>query len=221
MEVSVKDGSIKLHGYVSKRFELQSLEKDLMALPGARKVDSDLKRVDVEKCEIVELYAPFWLANRAAGGDASIQLKNKASELTEGDSLIVQVTTPPYDSFVNVDYFSLDGGVVHMLPGPRAKANQAPPNYEATIGDLGEWTIAEPFGTEMIAVLVTPRPLFKALRDEYETKADYLAAVKQELKRIEKESGKDKIKADFLMVNTKPRSDSLLQRLREKTLGRP
>jgi len=67
----------------------------------------------------------------------------------------------------------------------------------------------------MVAVLMTPEPLFEQLRDEYETKAEYLAAVQEQLERIQKKSGKDRITADFVMINTKPKS--LMEKL--KTLG--
>ena len=64
---------------------------------------------------------------------------------------------------------------------------------------------------------MTPEPLFAQLREEYESKTEYLAAVQEQLERIAKKSGKDKITADFVMINTKPKS--LMEKL--KTLGQP
>jgi serine/threonine protein kinase len=216
--VSVKEGAVQLQGYVSRQLDMNKLEKQILALPGAKKVSSKLKPVVDAKCPIVELYAPYWASSSGAGHNSlTIQSKGKANELIEGEPLVVEIKTPPYESYVNVDYYSLDGGVVHMIPGPRARDNQAPPNYAATIGDLGEWTVSEPFGEEMVAVLMTPEPLFGQLRDEYETKSEYLAAVQEQLDRIAKKSGKDKITADFVMINTKPKS--LMEKL--KTLGQP
>jgi hypothetical protein len=153
----------------------------------------------------------------AGRNSLAIRSSGEANELIEGEPLVVEIKTPSYESYVNVDYYSLDGGVVHMIPGPRARDNQAPPDYAATIGDLGEWTVSEPFGEEMVAVLMTPEPLFEQLRDEYETKTAYLSAVQEQLERIAKKSGKDKITADFVMINTKPKS--LMEKL--KTLGQP
>ena len=216
LNVSVREGSVKLQGYVSRRLDIKELEKQILGLPGANKVSFDLKQVVETKCPIVELYAPYWSNNgRADVNSLTIQSSGEANELIEGESLVVEIKTPSYESYVNIDYYSLDGGVVHMIPGPRARDNQAPPNYAATIGDLGEWTVSEPFGEEMVAVLMTPEPLFEQLRDEYETKAEYLAAVQQQLERIQKKSGKDRITADFVMINTKPKS--LMEKL--KTLG--
>ena len=216
--VSVKEGAVQLQGYVSRQLDISKLEKQILALPGAKKFSANLKPVVDTKCPIVELYAPYWTGRSGAGPDSlTIQSTGKANELIEGEPLVVEIKTPAYESYVNVDYYSLDGGVVHMIPGPRARDNQAPPNYAATIGDLNEWTVSEPFGEEMVAVLMTPEPLFEQLRAEYETKTEYLAAVQEQLERITKKSGKDKITADFVMINTKPKS--LMEKL--KTLGQP
>ena len=216
LDVAVRDGAVQLRGYVSRQLDLKQLEKQILDLPGATGFSSNLVQVVETKCPIVELYSPYWIGSRTVDQSSlTIQTTGEANELTEGESLIVNIKTPPYQSYVNVDYYSLDGGVVHMLPGPRARANQAPPNYAATIGDLGEWTVAAPFGEEMIAVLMTPEPLFEQLRDEYEDNTEYLAALKQQLDRIAKKSGKDKITADFVVINTKPKS--LMEKL--KTLG--
>jgi len=216
--VSVKEGAVQLQGYVSRQLDIKQLEQQILALPGAKKLSANLKQVVDTKCPIVELYAPYWTGSRGAGRNSlTIQGKGQANELTEGEPLVVEIKTPSYESYVNVDYYSLDGGVVHMIPGPRARDNQAPPNYSATIGDLGEWTVSKPFGEEMVAVLMTPEPLFEQLRAEYETKTEYLAAVQEQLERIAKKSGKDKITADFVVINTKP--TSLREKL--KTLVKP
>jgi hypothetical protein len=196
---------------------VKRLERELLALPGARQVDASLTPVSEDKCGALEVYEPYWRINKARGQSTSIRTRADSGELTEGDPLVVQITTPPYESYVNVDYYALDGGVVHLVPGPRVQANQAPPNYAATIGDLGEWIIAEPFGTELVVVLTTPRPLFDELREEAEPGADYLLALREQLERIRGEAGGDKITADFVLINT--RSKPLLERIRDKARG--
>ena len=214
LHVAVEDGVVDVRGYVSGQLDINRLKKDLAALPGTRKVSASLTQVAQDKCGIIELYAPYWVTNADMEQRASIQARDKTGELAEGDPLVVEVTTPPYDSYVNVDYYSLDGGVVHMLPSPRAEKNQAPGNYAATLGDLGQWIISEPFGDELVAVVFTPEPLFDGLRKEHESGPEYLAAVRERLEGIAAESGRDKITADFVVITTKPKP--LLERLREK-----
>ena len=216
---SIKDGEVDLQGYVSNQLDVKRLEKDLLALPGARVVSMNLNKVDKKKCAVIELFAPYWASNQGADHGALIQTGTEGNLFTEGDTLVVKIATPDYESYVNIDYHSLDGSVVHMVPGPRARDNQAPANYNATIGDLGEWTIAEPFGTEMVTVVLTPQPLFETLRVEIETDFEYLAAVREQLDRITKKSGKDKIAVDFVMIDTQ--SKSLPQGLRDRATAHP
>ena len=202
---SVKDGAVNLRGYVSKKLDLKGLRKELLALPGARSVNADLKQVNPAQCAAIDLLAPYWTGNQSSGQGVSIGTRAKDNVFTEGEPLVVQISTPGYESYVNLDYFSLDGGVVHMVPSPRAVNNQAPANYKATIGDLGEWTIAGPYGRELVSVLITPTPLFDGLRKEYEKNEEYLAALGKQLQRIAARSGKDRIVADFVMIETRPK----------------
>lgn len=212
---AIADGNITLQGYVSKAFDSQALRRDLLALQGAQGVTEKLIKVDADKCAALDLYAPYWVANRAAEQPASIQMRNGVTEIQEGEPLVVNISTPPYESYVSVDYYALDGNVVHMVPSPRISNHQAPAKYQATLGDLGEWTIAEPFGNEMVVLMVAPRPLFDTQRGEAESSADYLAALRQQLARLDKESELKKVAVDFVLIDTKPKA--LLQRLREKT----
>jgi type II secretory pathway predicted ATPase ExeA len=218
-KTSIEDGEVGLQGYVSRQLDVKQLEKDLLALPGARVVSLNLEKVDKKKCAVIELFAPYWASNRSIDHDALIQTGREGNLFTEGEMLVVKIATPDYESYVNIDYHSLDGSVVHMVPGPRARDNQAPANYKATIGDLGEWTISEPFGTEMVTVVLTPQPLFETLRVEIETDFEYLAAVREQLDRITKKSGKNRIAVDFVMIDTK--SKSLLQGLGDKETAHP
>jgi hypothetical protein len=190
---------------------MQRLEKDLLALQGAKQIQANLVQVEPVNCKVIELFGPYWANNVSTASGASIRTREKNNQFTEGEPLVVEITTPAYETFVNVDYYSLDGGVVHMIPGPLAMNNQAPASYRAVIGDLGEWTVSGPFGKELVTVLLTPRPLFNKVRDEYDNRDDYLAAVKQQLERIADKSGKDKITADFVIIETK--SKSLLKTL--------
>jgi hypothetical protein len=192
-------------GYVPERFGLARLTETLRAIPGVTTLNTDVQPLSDDKCSVVEFFAPYWTSNRQAGAGTSIRTRAADSALTEGDSLILDVTTPGYESYVNVDYYVLDGSVVHLVPSRRAKANQAPPNYTATIGTLAGWTVSKPFGTELIVMLVTPVPLFDALRPESESRADYLRAVEQRLRQIAAKHGPDRITADFVQIKTRAR----------------
>jgi hypothetical protein len=169
----------------------------------AVKVDAETVRDD--QCPVVEAFAPYWAGNRQAGKATSIQTRTPRRELTEGDPLVVNITTPAYDAYVHIDYYVLDGSVVHLVPSPRSRDNQTPPNYSATVGSFGNWVISKPFGTELIVLLATPAPLFEGLRPENEPRADYLKAVGKRLDQIAGKYGREKITADFVQITTRAR----------------
>jgi eukaryotic-like serine/threonine-protein kinase len=202
---SIQGQVLQVQGYLPKSFGSARLQGLLNAIPGVETLKLDVQPVSEDKCSVLKALAPYWVRNRQAGGAASIHTKAARAQLTEGSPLIVDITTPGYDSFVHIDYYVLDGHVVHMVPSPRAKANQAPPNYTATIGSLGNWVVSKPFGTELIVLLVSPVPLFETLRPESEPRADYLQAVEKRLAQIAGKYGQDKIAVDLIQITTRGR----------------
>jgi hypothetical protein len=177
LAASVQDHTVKVHGFVPQANGVATLKDRLNALPGVSALNVDVTPLAVDKCDVIQFFAPYWTRNWQAGHAAALQVKATDGQLVEGEPLVVSVVTPGYDSYVNIDYYQLDGSVVHMVPSPRAPDNQAPPNYAATVGSAGDWVIAKPFGTELVVLLITPAPLFNAPRPESEARADYLHAL--------------------------------------------
>jgi hypothetical protein len=202
---TVRGDALTLQGYLADSIGPVRLREKLAAVPGLKNLDLQTEQVSEDKCGLLNVLAPYWLASRKAGRPATLRSKAANAQLVEGEPLVVGITTPPFEAFVTVDYFVLDGSVLHMVPGPRARANQAPASYAATIGGLGNWIIARPFGTEMIALVVTPAPLFDAVRQETEPKAAYLKAMEQRLAQLAAKHGREKIAVDLLQVTTRAR----------------
>jgi serine/threonine protein kinase len=195
---SVQDQALNVSGYLGRTYGAQKLRTTLSEIPGVTNPNMQVQEVDDDKCDVLKLITPYLGTNRPA----SIYTRNHNTQLTEGQPLVVQITTPPYDSWVNIDYYQLDGSVVHMLPNARSKDNQAPPNYAATIGSAGDWIVSKPFGSEMIVLLVTPAALFDKLRPDSEPRADYLRAVEKRLGELADKFGRDKIAVDLVQIDT-------------------
>ena len=202
LSASVREHSLAVQGYVPERYGLARLKGELNAIPGVSSLSTDVLQVNDDKCSVIQAFAPYWVRNREAGRPSSLRTRAPNADFAEGDSLILDVATPGYETFVHVDYYVLDGSVVHLVPSPRIKTNQAPANYKATLGTLAGWTISKPFGTEFIVMLTTPVPLFDSLRPESESRADYLRALEQRLRQIAAKHGADKIAADFVQITT-------------------
>jgi eukaryotic-like serine/threonine-protein kinase len=200
---AIDQRTVRVQGYLARNYGQARLKDMLAALPGVASVELALTEVDDGKCPILNVLGRYWSAQRMAGGSAAIRLAPAGgTQLKEGDTLMVDITTPDYQSYVTVDYFVLDGKVVHLLPNPLERENLAPPRYTATIGSLGNWVIGKPFGTEMLVLLATPVPAFGQLRPPSEPGADYLRELDQQLARISKERGASSVAVNFLQITT-------------------
>ncbi len=206
LSASAQDHALAVRGYVSQRHGAAHLKDTPQALPGVDTLALDVEPVADDKCDTIKALAPYWIHNWQAGHVAALHVRPPGGQLSEGDPLVVDVTTPGYDSYVNLDYYQLDGSVVHMVPSPRAQDNQAPPRYAATIGGAGDWIISKPFGSEMVVLLITPAPLFDKPRPESESRADYLRALDARLVQMGGKYGRDRIVADIAPITTKPRT---------------
>jgi hypothetical protein len=205
LRASVNGEGVQVKGYARWQDEAQ-LKKALISLAGPDKIDlSAIQTLDRGKCSAIDILSTYWAANQELAPPTSIESRSGKDTYVAGEHLVLDIATPDYPSFVNVDYYMLDGGVLHLIPSPRFSANQAPASYQATIGDLGEWAIAKPFGTEMVVIMATPEPLFDAMRKEYESQKDYLPALKRRLAQIAEKEGEDKVAADILLIRTKDR----------------
>ncbi|MGT2508138.1 protein kinase domain-containing protein [Cupriavidus basilensis] len=202
---SAQEHALQVRGYVADRFGIKRLKDELEAVPGVQTLNLDVQPLGDDKCDVIKLIGPYWSGRRDGDALTTIRTRAPGAQLTEGTPLIVDITTPPYDTYVYVDYYMADGKVVHMVPSRRAKANQAPASYHATVGSLGDWVIAKPFGTELIVLLTTPAPLFDALRPEVESRQDYLRALERQLGPMAARHGDDHIGADVVQISTKAR----------------
>jgi hypothetical protein len=205
LAASIDGRAVRLRGFVAQPGGVDRLKETVGTMPGVDALNLDVRPLGADKCEVLDAYAPYWVHNWQTGHVAALRTRAPGGQLTEGDPLVVDVSTPGYDSYVNVDYYVLDGSVVHMVPGPRAKDNQAPPHYAATIGTGGDWIVSKPFGTELVVLLITPAPLFDSLRPESEARADYLRVLDARLKQMAAKYGQERIVADIAPITSKAR----------------
>jgi predicted Ser/Thr protein kinase len=203
---AIKGNTVRVQGYVARSVGQAQLKRTLAALPGVAEVELALREVDEDKCGLMRVLGRYWVAHHMAQGElAAIRLNpgsGRGTELKEGDTLMVDVTTPNVQSYVAVDYFVRDGNVVHLLPNSVERETRAPPRYTVTVGNLGNWMIGAPFGTEMLVLLATPVPLFADVRPDSEAGPVYLRGLDEQLARIAKSHGAGAIAVEFLQITT-------------------
>lgn len=203
LSATINDNTVNVKGYLNaSKTAAETLRNKLEDLPGVKTVNLKTRPIDEKFCNIIDTYQPYWSATAQPGG-TTINALHQSATFVAGEPLIVKITTPAHEAYVYVDYYSLDGQVTHLLPSPRLKANQAPANYTAVLGDLGEWIVSEPYGTELVVIATSPEPVFKKLRKESEKANDYLNDLSRQLKRIARQSSQDGVATDFLAITTK------------------
>lgn len=208
INVRINDDKLYMKGFALQR-DKKMMRKRLSGLASSSPVDfSGIDTVDEHQCSILDRLSGYWWANQGIKNRINIASNKPNNSYLEGDNLILKITTPNYSSFIYVDYYLLDSGVLHMVPSPRIRGNQAPANYHATIGDLGEWSIARPFGTELIVIMATPEPLFTSQRKEIEPQNQYLFDLEKRLSQLAKKNHDEQITVDFIVIRTKPKTGS-------------
>jgi hypothetical protein len=202
----VRGNALRVRGFLAQRYGEARLKDKLAAIPGAQSVELNVQTIDDDKCAVISTLGPYWVRSQQAGNAASVRIRGAGGALTEGDRLVLDITTPAWDSQVYIDYYVLDGSVLHMVPSPRAPQNGAPAGHAATVGNAGGWVISRPFGKEMIVLLTVPAPLFAGMRSEQEPAAGYLAALEKQLAQVASRYGQDKVAVDFVQLRTGARN---------------
>ena len=146
----------------------------------------DIERASPALCEPLTLIGSLRTANASAPVPLTIRFKPPEETLLKGgQDLVFDITAPDFPAHLQVDYFTSDGNVIHLLPNPLETGSRVVSGAVRRLGERGGggrfWTIGPPFGHELITVIASPAPLFASPRPEAESVASYLPALKQAL----------------------------------------
>ncbi len=162
---------------------LALLAQDFFA---GQRASVDVERAPPALCEPLTLIGAFRTANAASATPLAIRFTTPdAAPFKGGQELVFDVSAPDYPAYLQVDYFTSDGNVIHLLPNPLETSGRVDSGAVRRLGERGgggrSWTIGPPFGHELIIVIASPAPLFVSPRPEAETAASYLPVLKQAL----------------------------------------
>jgi type IV/VI secretion system ImpK/VasF family protein len=199
-----ESGVAHVKGFVPKPDDAVRVASGVREIPGVRDVDAQLSVRIWPYCAVVALLEPLRLRNDQGAYQLGVGLPAaKANVLLEGDRVVVEVKAPNYPAYVYVDYYTIDGTVIHMFPNPREPGSGKQFPAEATVraGEKIEppWQIAGPFGEEFITVIAAPTPLDLGNREEVEAARDYLSRLGA---MVQRESGGSRTVATWSFVKT-------------------
>ncbi len=153
----------------------------------------DLATADAQFCAPLAGVAAALDANRGVAVPLTAGLatpeaataEGSGPQLSSGDPLILEIKAPARPVRVQVDYFTTDGTVVHLLPNPSDSGTALAAGASRRLGDRADggrhWTVGPPYGSELLLTIATTEPLFPTPRPEQEPAADYLAALVEAL----------------------------------------
>jgi serine/threonine-protein kinase len=162
-----------------------SVQQALVALPAQIHSDNEVKSLGGPYCGVLDALRPYNAVFAAADQRVGLALAGGAKILQTNDLITVDVTVPAFDAFLEVDYFSSDGSVLHLYPTQTDPDRRQEAGTTKILGDPkhggAEWEVAAPYGTDFVIAIASAAPLFTAPRSAGESAADYLTALRAAL----------------------------------------
>jgi len=184
------DRAVQIAGNVSTAADLNRLRSAVAGIHGIGAVDFEAGVMPWPHCEVANVLAP--LLARTRQGTPRLAFDASAPEQHVGDRLAVDVRMPNFDGYVNVDYFSIDGQVLHLFPNKRDLLGIRPAYnrfvlFKSPLHSC--WTYSGAAGRQLVTLVVTPKPLFATPRSEIENAHDYLPVLDQAVAQLPKGTG--------------------------------
>ncbi|WP_158879634.1 DotU family type IV/VI secretion system protein [Rhodanobacter sp. L36] len=203
-----KDGVTAVSGYVSKSVDLERLRSDIAGIKGVKTPSYQVKVLIWPHCEVVKMLTPYRQRNLDRhDGLAVTPTTGHSDRFIKDEKVMVKLTQASHEGYLYVDYYTVEGEVVHILPNSRdAHSGQViPASQQFDVGKLSDgtgWiTVEPPFGQELITIVASPTPLYTGFRPDSEPAKDYLPLLKAS---IDANHADDKFVADFMTMQTEP-----------------
>ncbi|WP_449433500.1 DotU/TssL family secretion system protein [Pseudomonas putida] len=174
-----QDGTTRVSGYLPRSEDVARLSQEVQALDGVKQATFDLAVHIWPHCEAAALLKPWRERNQAEHRGLSVTPRaGHAALFSEGERVIVKLHQADFDGYLYVDYYTVDGQVIHLFPNRREpdSGRLIDSGEMFTVGErIAEgWEVGPPFGQEMISVIAVDKPLYPAERAEVEPASDYL-----------------------------------------------
>ena len=175
LAVEERDGKRVVVGFVGKPEDLARIRA--VAAPAGVGVAVDVR--PWPQCEA--LMTMERLLGRASRPSVALpQASYRAAE-----TLAFDVRMAAFPGYLHVAYLQADGNVVNLVQSDPLTLSTLPAGTELRFGDglegRAKFTVAAPFGNEMIVALASRSPLFDEHRPLVETEREFLTALRKAL----------------------------------------
>jgi hypothetical protein len=174
---STDSSGLRLSGHVASADDKKSLLDAVAKLPGVAAVKDDVRLLGPPLCSAIATLEPARKNDVMRGLALDVRVDGETS-LVRGKPLSMTITAPSFDAYIYVDLFRPDGKVQHLIPNALDTLRRLPARSLYSVGKppgtFTTWTIGEPTGDQVIAVVAAREPLFEAARPETEDAKAYL-----------------------------------------------
>jgi serine/threonine-protein kinase len=198
-----EDGGVSALGVVGAGAPNAALRAAVEKAAGSAQLSWLVVPVDGPYCEAFNVVRPIAMATSPAFG---LMMKDDITRLKDNDPIRPVLKLPDFPAYLQVDYLSHDGSVLHLLSSQGGKAKAYPPGTSLALGDpkLGVGAVGPPFGTDVILAVASSIPLFAKPRpSDTESAQDYLPALQAAIDTARQHDAK--LSGRVLVLETVPR----------------
>lgn len=185
-----KDRRMEISGFVSRSADLDSLAGRLASIQRSIPVTNFVKVYEEPFCGAIAVLQEFGGAAGEVRQLPTVRPYRHGPQYMENERLVVEAeATTLYDGYLYVDFIQHNGNVLHLFPAPHLPNNAVKAGQTVLLGRDGpNYTVAAPFGDEMLMVVSSPKPLFEKARPQVERAQSYFADLESALRNV---GGKD------------------------------
>jgi hypothetical protein len=203
-------GDIVASGYVASEADRSQALALLTLLPEVGRVDDAVAVMPRPLCDALDVLRERTAFNLGQPRAPAIDPGGIDGVYYQDDHLLIDVAAPAvHDAYyLYVDYIdAAEGYVVHLLPNEMRRENRLGAGERVLIGSLPQekekYTVAPPFGSNLLIAVASRAPLFPGLRPLVEPADRYIAALREGLETAARQG--DGPAAGYRSVVFKPR----------------
>ncbi|MCB9958927.1 MAG: protein kinase [Rhodospirillaceae bacterium] len=199
-------GAATLAGFVASEDDRNQLAADLQELTGAT---ADLANLAVRPWPVCEALTIVAGIGTGDGAEPTVTTNSDDDTFQSGEVVILTVDLPDGgDGHLQVDYFDLDGNVVHFTPSSARPESEVDGGEEVVLGSDPEkeaggqvYRAGSPYGDNLVIAILSSEPLFPTRRRDVEGAAAYLAALRSAVEGLQAEGAQLSGASTFLTFN--------------------
>lgn len=155
-----------------------SLTAALQSIPPGSAPVANVQTFDGPYCDALNTIRPYHPLFQSPDSVLGLTLAGGKTTLYNGQLITIDETMPNYLGYLQTDYLSADGSVLHVYPTAANPLRKESANFAIQF-PIG--TVSAPFGTDMIISIASSTPLFSKLRPENENASSYLPVLRSAL----------------------------------------